>query len=166
MGFLISLALGWKWPGWAARLFGWAIPALVACAAIGAAIALIYHKGESAGGTRVQAQAEKAHAETIAEARADERKAAAVTDAIGRRVAAAEDETTALVRSKIKDIHDGLHSSAGTSTGNSAGPAAAFDSVVVRDSLNSLIVDANRSADAADAERRDDQDRAPANPDG
>jgi len=153
MGFLISLALGWKWPGWAARLFGWAIPALVACVAVGAAIALIYHKGENAGGSQVQVQAEKAHAKTIAEARADERKAAAVTDAIGRRVAVADDETTALVRSKIKDIHDGLDSSPGTPAGNSAVPAAAFDPDGVRDSLNSLVTDANRSADAADAER-------------
>ena len=153
MGFLVSLALGWKWPGWAARLFGWIVPVLVACAAVGAAITLIYHKGKSAGGTQVRARAEKAHAKTIAEARADEREAAAVTDTIGRRAAVADDETSALVRSKIKDIHDGLDSSPGTPAGNSAAPVTAIDAVGVRDALNSLVTDANRSADAADAGR-------------
>jgi hypothetical protein len=152
MGFLISLALGWKWPGWAARLFSWAVPMLVACAAVGAMIALIYHKGETAGEAKVQVQAEKAHANTVATARADERQAQATVDAIGKHVAATDDKTDILVRTKIREMHDALDATPGTLAGNSSS-AVAFDADGVRDHLNALIVDADRSADAADAER-------------
>ena len=155
MGFLISLALGWKWPGWAARLFGWVVPILIAIAAAGALFALIYHRGETAGGAKVQMQAEAAHARTVAVARADERQAQATVDAIGSRVAVADDQTTTLVRSKIVEIHDALDAtSAGApANGNPAASAAPFDASGVRASLNAVVADANRAADAADAER-------------
>ena len=152
MGFLISLALGWKWPGWAARLFGWIVPILVALAAIGAMIALIYHQGETAGGTKAEVRAEKAHAKTVAVARADERQAQATVDAIGKRVAAEDDQTTILVQTKIREMHDALDATPGTLNGD-ARSTNAVDADSVRDHLNALVVDANRSADAADAER-------------
>lgn len=165
MRFLISLALGWKWPGWAARLFSWAIPAVIAFAAAGATIALIYRKGETAGAAKVAVQAEKAHAKTVAAARADERQAQATVDAIGDRVAADDDKTTILVRTKIREMHDALDATP-DSLADTPRSAVPINAGGVRDHLNALIVDADRSADAADAERRDDQDRAPANPDG
>jgi len=152
MGFLISIALGWKWPGWAARLFGWGVPVLTALAAVGAMIALIYHNGKTAGRTKAEVQAEKAHAETIAAARTDERQAQATVDAIGKHVAAADDKTNILVRTKIREMHDALDATPGPLTGNPRS-AAPLDAGSVRDHLNTLIVDADRSADAADAER-------------
>jgi hypothetical protein len=152
MGFLISLALGWKWPGWAARLFGWAVPVLVALAAVGAVIALIYHQGQTAGGAKAEVQVEKAHAKTVAAARADERQAQATVDAIGKRVAVEDDQTSILVRTKIREMHDALDATPGTLAGNPRS-AAPVDASSVRDHLNALVVNANRSADAADAER-------------
>lgn len=152
MPFLIALALKWGLPKGFARIFGWAVPALVVILLIGGAIALIYHKGSVAGGAKVQVQAEKAHAKTVAEARADERQAQATVDAIGKRVAAADDKTTILVRSRITEIHDALDATPGAAAG-SATPPAAFDTAGVRASLNAVVDDANRAADAADAEQ-------------
>jgi hypothetical protein len=152
MGFLISLALGWKWPVWAARLFGWAVPVLIALATACAMVALIYRTGETAGGTKAAVQAGEAHARTIATARADERHAQATVDAIGKRVAAADDQTTVLVRSKITEIHDAIASTPGSGA-SSVAPPAPFDTAGVRASLNAVVDDANRSADLADAER-------------
>jgi len=152
MGFLISLALGWKWPGWVARLFGWAVPVLVTLATVGAMIALIYHQGETTGGAKAEAQAEKAHAKTVAAAHADERHAQGTVDAIGKRVAAADDKSSILVRTKIREMHDALDATPGKLAGNPRS-AAPFDAGGVRDHLNALVVDADRSADAADAER-------------
>jgi len=152
MDALISLALGWKWPGWAARLFGWAVPILTLAALIGGIIAFVYHKGETAGMTKVHAQAEKAHAKSVAQARTDERQAQATVDTIGRRVAVADDQTTVLVRSKLTEIHDALDSTPGSTIG-AAPPPAPFDTAGVRASLNAVVADANRAADTADAER-------------
>jgi len=152
MGFLVSIALGWKWPGWAARLFGWIVPVLVALAAVTAVFAMIYRKGETARGAKVELQAEKAHAKSVATARADERQAQATVDAIGERVAAADDKTDILVRTKIREMHDALDATPGTLAGNSRS-AAPVDADSMRDHLNALIVDADRSADAADTER-------------
>lgn len=151
MGVLTSLALGWKWPGWAAKLFGWVVPILTLAALIGGIIALVYHKGETAGGARVHAQAEKAHAKSVAQARSDERQAQATVDAIGNRVAVADGQTTVLVRSKLTEIHDALDSTPGSAIG-AAAPPAPFDTAGVRASLNAVVADANRAADAADAE--------------
>ena len=152
MGFLISLALGWKWPGWAARLFGWAVPVLVVLAAVGVMIALIYHEGETAGGAKAEVQTERAHTKTVAVARADERQAQATVDTIGKRVTAADDKTDILVRTKIREMHDVLDATPGTLAGNPRS-AAPVDADGVRDHLNALVVNADRSADAADAER-------------
>jgi hypothetical protein len=152
MPTLIMLALGWKWPGWAARLFGWAVPLAVTAVLTGAAIALLYHRGETAGAARVQAKAEAAHAGAVAEARGDERKAAVVAHAIGRRVAIADDQTTTLVQSKITEIRHDLASTAAAPVAADA-PPVVFDTDGVRASLNVLVDRADRAADAADAER-------------
>lgn len=155
MPFLITLALKWGLPRGFAKLFGWVVPALVVIALIGGTIALIYHKGETAGGAHVQVQAEQAHTRSVAAARADERQAQATVDAIGARVAIADDKTTTLVRSKITEIHDALDSTPGAAAGaaGNAAPTAAFDTGGVRNSLNAVVADANRAADAADAEQ-------------
>jgi hypothetical protein len=118
-------------------------------------LALIYRTGETAGGAKVQVQAETAHAKTVAAARADERQAQATVDAIGSRVAVADDQTTTLVRSKIVEIHDALNATpaAAPASGNPAASVAPFDASGVRASLNAVVADANRAADAADAER-------------
>ena len=152
MPFLISLALGWKWPAYAARLFGWTVPLLAVAALTGAMIALVYHHGETAGGARLQAKTDAAHDKAVADAREDERKAQAVTDAIDHRVATADDQTTTLVRSKLTEIHDDLSSTSGAPAGGDAA-ARVFDDSGVRASLNALVDDANRAAEAADAER-------------
>jgi hypothetical protein len=152
MPFLVTLALKWGLPRGYARIFGWAVPVLVLITATGLAIALIYHKGSTAGAAKVEAKAEKAHAKTVAEARTDERQAQATVDAIGKRVAKADDQTTILVRSKITEIHDALDATPGSPNGGPA-PAAPFDTVGVRASLNAVIDSANRAADAADAEQ-------------
>lgn len=132
--------------------FGWAVPVLVLIAATGLAIGLIYHRGEKAGGAKVEAKAEKAHAATVAAARTDERHAQATVDAIGKRVAIADDKTTTLVRSKITEIHNDLNSTPGAAAGGPV-PAAPFDTGGVRAHLNDLVASANGSADAADAEQ-------------
>jgi hypothetical protein len=116
-------------------------------------IGVIYHKGETAGGAKVGVKAEKAHAKTVGEARTDERQAQATVDAIGRRVAIVDEKTTALVRSKLSEIHDALDATPGAAAGNATAPAVAFDTVGVRNSLNAVIDDANGAADAADAEQ-------------
>jgi len=152
MGFLISLALGWKWPGWAVRLFAWVVPVLVALAAVGAAIMLIYHQGKTNVRSKAEAQVANAHAGAIAVARADERQAQATVDAIGERIAAADDKTNILVRTKIREMHDALDAMPAPLADNPRS-AAPVDADRVRDHLNALIVDADRSADAADAER-------------
>ena len=152
MPVLIKLALGWGLPSWAAKVFAWAMPVLAIVAIVVVGVALIYHKGETAGGATVQVQAEKAHAKTVAEAKADGESAQKVTDAIGARVIAIDDKTTTLVRSKMTEIHNELDSTPGTAPGAPA-PAVAFDTGGVRASLNAVVADANRSADAADAER-------------
>ena len=115
-------------------------------------IAVIYHKGETAGTAKVKAQAEAAHSKTITEARSDERQAQVVVDAIGKRAAAADEKTTTLVRSRMTEIHDALDATPTTPAGSPA-PAAPFDTGGVRASLNAVVDDANRAADAADAEQ-------------
>ena len=129
-------------------------PILAAIAAAGTMLALIY-LGRSRGGAKVQVQTETAHARTVAAARMDERQAQATVDAIGSRVAVADAQTATLVRSKIVEIHDALDATpaAAPASGNPAASAAPFDASGVRASLNAVVADANRAADAADAEQ-------------
>lgn len=152
MPFLVTLALKWGWSGVLAKLFGWAVPILATAALLGTIYAFIYHRGSTAGAAKVEAKQAKAHAKTITEARTDERQAQATVDAIGARVAIADDKTTTLVRSRLTEIHNALDSTPGAVTG-SAAPPAVFDTGGVRASLNAVVADANRAADAADAEQ-------------
>ena len=78
--------------------------------------------GSSAPATdsKVEAKAETAHARTVAEARSDSARAQATVDAIGKRVAKADDQTSILVRSKIMEIHDALDATPGAAAGNHA----------------------------------------------
>jgi len=152
MPFLVTLALKWGLPRGFAKIFGWAVPALVVVALVGGTIAAIYLKGETAGGAKVQVQAEKAHTKAVAESRSDERQAQATVDAIGARVARTDDATTELVRSRMTEIHNDLDATRG-STAGAVSPPPQFDTGGVRDNLNALVADANRAADNADAER-------------
>ncbi|HEX7694596.1 MAG TPA: hypothetical protein VF409_08905 [Sphingomonas sp.] len=152
MLFLLKLASRWAWPRWAAALFGYAVPVLGAAALLGGIYGWIERRGERKGAAKVEAKAETAHARTVAEARSDSARAQATVDAIGKRVAKADDQTSILVRSKIMEIHDALDATPGAAAGNDAA-AAPFDTDGVRASLNALVDGANGAADAADAER-------------
>jgi hypothetical protein len=149
--FFLGL-LGIGVPKWLAGPLKWLADALIIAALLGGIYALIYHRGSTAGAAKVEAKAEKAHAATVAAARTDERQAQATVDAIGKRVAIADDKTTILVRSKLTEIHDALDSTPGAAAGAVA-PPAPFDTAGVRASLNAVVDDANRAADAADAEQ-------------
>jgi hypothetical protein len=144
--------LGIAAPEWLKGPLKWLADALIVAALLGGVYAFIYHRGSTAGAAKVEAKQAKAHAKTVAEARADERQAQATVDAIGKRVAKADDQTTILVRSKITEIHDALDAMPGAAPG-SAAPPAVFDTGGVRNSLNAVVADANRAADAADAEQ-------------
>jgi hypothetical protein len=149
--FILEL-FGAAAPKWLAGPLKWLADALIVAALLGGIYAFIYHRGSTAGAAKVEAKAEKAHAKTVAEARADERQAQATVDAIGKRVAIADDKTTTLVRSKITEIHDALDSTPGAPAG-AAAPPPVFDGGGVRASLNALVDHANGAADAADAEQ-------------
>jgi len=139
-------------PDWLKGPLKWLADALIIAALLGGIYAFIYHRGSTAGAAKVEAKQAKAHAATVADARADERQAQATVDAIGKHVAIADDKTTILVRSKITEIHDALDATSGSPIGSPA-PAAPFDTAGVRASLNAVVADANRAADAADAEQ-------------
>lgn len=62
------------------------IAAGVALAVLLAIVWAIYHSGERTGAARVTQGAEGQHSARAAEARADERAAAAVSDSIGRQI--------------------------------------------------------------------------------
>lgn len=151
MAFLIALALRWKWPGWAARLFGWALPVAVVAGLTGIGIGIVYQAGKHSGRQATEIERDKAHTAAVADARDDEHKAAAAATVIASRVAARNDGTTARVRSTITEMHDDLQTPQPPAAGHDA--AAGVDGDRLRTSLNALIADANRAADAADAER-------------
>lgn len=150
MPFLLNLALGWGWGRTAARVFSWAAPILILLAAIGGGVWLIYAKGESAGSAKEQVRVEKAHAKTITEARGDEKAADATAGRIAERVRRVDDTTTDLVRSKITEMHDAIHSAPPAGDAGGTAPAV-VDTGRVSASLNDLVSRANGSADAADA---------------
>ncbi len=151
MAFLIALALRWRWPDWAARLFGWAFPVVAVVGLAGIGVGIVYRAGERACQRKADIEREKAHAAAVADARGDERKAAAAAAVIADRVAARNDGTTARVRSTITEIHDDLQTPQPPAAGHDA--ATGVDGGRLRTSLNALVADANRAADAADAER-------------
>ena len=113
-----------------------------------AAIWAIRRGGEKAGAARVTQTIERQRADRVAEARADERTAATVSDSISRRVARADDLSTEAVKATIKDLRDAIDAVPPAPAGAPA-PAAPVDSL--RDTLNAGIARANRAADAATA---------------
>lgn len=111
-----------------------------------AAIWAIRRGGEKTGAARVTQQIERQRADRVAEARADERAAATVSDSISRRVSRADDLSTAAVAATIRDLRDAIDAVPPAPAG-AAPPAVPIDSL--RDSLNAGIARANRAAEAA-----------------
>lgn len=120
------------------------IAAGVALAVLLAIVWAIYHSGERTGAARVTQGAEGQHSARAAEARADERAAAAVSDSIGRRVARADDLSTQAVKATIKDLRDAIEAVPPAVAGDPF-PAAPVDRL--QNSLNAGIDRANRAAE-------------------
>ncbi len=121
---------------------------VVAILTIAASVVLIRRDGETSGAARVTATNEKAHAAGVAEARVDERAAAAVTASIAARTVRIEAKTDAYVDTMIKDMRDAI-ADVPPAAADAALPAAPVDRL--RDSVNAGIDRANRAADAASA---------------
>ncbi|KTW00460.1 hypothetical protein [Sphingomonas sanguinis] len=120
--------------------------------AIGAALIAVlgvlvwfYQTGARSGADRVIAKGAKDHAATVAEARTDERQAAASTATIAARAARADDLTDRYVRQTIEELRHAI-SDAPAAAGDTL-PAADVDSV--RNRLNAATDRANRAADPA-----------------
>lgn len=124
------------------------ILAIAAIVAIVAGIAWIRSGGETAGAARVTATTAAAHTAQVTEARADERAAATVTQAIAARTVRIDAQTDAYVQATIEDLRNALANVPPTAA-DAALPAAPVDSL--RDSLNAGIARANRAASDADA---------------
>lgn len=116
---------------------------------------LIRHNGETAGAAKVTAKTEAAHTVNVVEARADERAASTVTQAIAARTVRIDAKTDAYVQSTIEDLRNALAEVPPAAPG-AAMPAAPVDRV--RDSLNAGIARANRAADDAGTARGPGQD--------
>jgi hypothetical protein len=104
----------------------------------------IHRSGERTGAARVTQDVERQHSARVAEARADERAAAVVSDSIGRRVARADDLSTQAVRATIKDLRDAIEAVPPAVAGDPF-PAAPVDRL--QNSLNAGIDRANRAAE-------------------
>src|SRR5436190_11565977 len=70
---------------------------------------LIYHKGQRAGAAKVTAKVEKAHQAAVVAAAVDTKAAQVTTDQIGAATTRTNAEVTALVQSKIQEMHDALN---------------------------------------------------------
>lgn len=111
------------------------------------ALALVVGRiGRRAGEAKVTQAVERQHADSVAEARADERAAAVVSNSISQRVARADDLSTRAVKATIKDLRDAIDTVPPAAAGAPA-PAAPVDRL--RDALNADIDRANRAGDAA-----------------
>ncbi len=125
------------------------IAGLVLLAILGA-VAWIRHDGVKAGAAKVEQRTERQRTDRIVEARTDERTAGDVAAAIDRRVARADDLSTAAVAATVKDLRDAIDAIPPSAAG-APPPAAPVDRL--RDTLNAGIDRANRSAAAAEALR-------------
>ena len=148
---IASLALailGRSAPAWLTRPIKALIDVGLAVAiAIGIFFA-IHHDGEVKGAAKSEVKHAAAHAKTVADAVADTGKAQVTADAIGARVVHVDQQTTDLVRSKIKEAHDAID----VPPAPVGSPPAVVDSGKLSASLNALVDRANREAEAADAE--------------
>ena len=121
---------------------------VVAILAIAVSVFLLRRGGETAGAAKVTAPNERAHTAGVAEARADERAAAAVTASIAARTVRIEAKTDAYVDTMIKDMRNAIDE-VPPAVPDAALPAAPVDRL--RDTLNAGIDRANRAADTASA---------------
>ena len=124
------------------------IVAIVIALAIVAGVVMIRRGGETAGAAKVTATNAKAHTAQVAEARADERAAATVTQSIAARTVRIDAQTDAYVQATIEDLRNAL-ANVPPAAADVALPAAPVDRV--RDTLNAGIARANRAADDASA---------------
>ena len=122
----------------------------LALIAIVGLLAWIYHAGSQSGADHVTAKAERRHADAVAEARADEHTAAAVTSTIAARAARADELTDRYVRQTIEDLRNAIDTVPPAAAGDPI-PAAPADEL--RDRLNAAITRANRAADTSTAAR-------------
>ena len=115
-----------------------------------ALLAWIYHAGSRSGADHVTAKAERQHSAAVADAREDERQAAATTATIAARTARADDLTDRYVRQTIEDLRNAIDTVPPAAAGDPV-PAAPVEQL--RDRLNAAIARANRAADASAAAR-------------
>lgn len=109
----------------------------------------IHHDGEVKGAAKSEGKHAVAHAKIITAARKDEKAAQVTTDRIGASVARADDQTTALLKSTIEELH---HELAAAKLASPPGAApVAVDTSRLSAPLERGIGSVNRSADAADA---------------
>lgn len=113
---------------------------------------LVYHKGEKAGGDKVAAQAERQHAQAVAEARVDERTAQAASDRIGTAVATTNAESTRTLETIIEGMKHDLSTAKAARNDFAGADVPVPDSV--RNASNAGVDSANRAADAAEAAAR------------
>ena len=130
----------------AARVGAIALGVLTIAGVVWAAIALTYRSGSAAGGSKVAGKVAEQRAGHLAEARADERKATAVTIAIADGAARADALSETLLRTTIQDLRDALDATPPAVAG-AAPPVVPADRL--RDDLNAAIARSNRSAGAA-----------------
>ena len=146
--FILGL-FGVDVPAWLKGPLKWLAYALIVVALLAGIYAWIEHRGETKGAAKVAAKVEKAHAERVAEGKADSAKGQTTVDAIGARVARTDAVTTEIVRSKIAEINNALDATPAAAAG---GPPPIVDSVRLGAPIDTLIDRANRAADTADAQ--------------
>ena len=123
------------------------IVAIVVALAIVAGVVMIRRGGETAGAAKVTATNDKAHTAQVAEARADERAAASVTQSIAARTVRIDAQTDAYVQATIEDLRNAL-ANVPPAVADAALPAAPVGRM--SDSFNERFASANRAADDAD----------------
>lgn len=105
----------------------------------------IFHQVADTGAAKADQKTERQRAARVAEARADERTAAAVSSSISQHVARADDLSTEAVKATIKDLRDALDDVPPAAAGDPL-PAAPVDGM--RNALNAGIDRANRAGQA------------------
>ncbi|MGN6270852.1 MAG: hypothetical protein ACTHM0_13290 [Sphingomonas sp.] len=146
---LTTLALGWGWKSWAAKLFGRAVPVLLLAAIAAGGYALIFHAGETAGGAKVTAKVTEQHGQAVTDARHDEHAAQSSAATIGAAITAKNNAASSTAVAAQETIHAQI-SALPVAPSVDAGPARA-DTGVLDASLDALVDRANRAAAAADA---------------
>lgn len=133
----------------------WKLLAAIGLAlAVVGAVAYIYSSGKKAGVAQTEIKQEKAHSESVATARKDERTAQDAADAIGSKTADTNTRQRADTETILKGIRNDLPK-----------PDPARSDPVVPDSVraasNELVNRANRAAEAAERTGGTAPERAP-----